>query len=241
MKKPMNQAKPMTRLRERMDCRSVLKRIVVLWCPVVFAVASIGNHARAGLIVVADGLPAEYTPGDTVLFDVVLQADDATSAATRLSGFDLSLSFSLPVSDPGTFVSGSAVEPPSGYLFENVVAGLPPAGQRVGLVDGSFLSPDGKLLEVDFGDALDPPNFEEVGFSPRRLGTISLLTSANASSDITIGFNDVFTEFFDQDGMPVDVAVSVAGTTIAAAIPEPSSLLLFGVFGVVGCTRRRRG
>jgi hypothetical protein len=65
------------------------------------------------------------------------------------------------------------------------------------------------------------------------LGSISLLTSANAGDHVQYGF-----ETFGPDANPA--TVSALGSVIIAPTPEPSSLALMGL-GILGFLRFRRG
>jgi hypothetical protein len=84
----------------------------------------------------------------------------------------------------------------------------------------------------DFAPNYSSSTEQSVALTP-GMGSISLLTSANAGDHIQYGF-----ETFGPDANPATVAA--LGSVIINPTPEPSSLVLMGL-GVLGFLRFRRG
>lgn len=209
----------------------------------LFITCSVVSSARAGLMLTVEGVPTQYTAGDSFSFDVRLQG------AENLNEFfiELVLSAESGVADVDFFFDElQTVQHPTEYVFSD--PSLNPGGFA------AFVITDNNQSILGLSDLLD--SGEEVSTSENVnefIATVVVQTAADIG-DLSIEFDTTFMELTNDAGGPIggfDNLVTtldnsspiVIASSTTNVIPEPTSMAIFGgivALGAVSSRRRRR-
>ncbi len=208
-----------------------MKKFVLLTLSALAIVAMTGR-SEAAVTFSADFNPAEdgiqstvdASIGDRVTIDFVFDLTDTTS----LSFWNFSVLFNT---DNLAFVSREETPPPGASYVESDTANVNDL-------------PNGLLHRFGFDTAVGPI----APFGPVKVGSATFdvigLNTPASGFDVTVGDFDLpgIDEFLGNDFLPIDRSMVFfeGGSLSAVAIPEPSSMAIFGVLGVAGAYRVRR-
>ncbi|MEZ6127916.1 MAG: PEP-CTERM sorting domain-containing protein [Planctomycetaceae bacterium] len=211
-------------------------RQLTILCYAALASATFGATADGGIIV--DIESKTMVAGSSGTLDVFVSKDigdpDWNVVFAQYS-FEITpnpsfLEFSATQSD------SEATDPDPIYLF----ATFAPTGNFSGLANGAYQYDGG-----DFISTGDPADFAVVGSTPLLLARLDIQSLAGASdgSMFTVSLIDGNTDFLNENFDSISFSSTPGVVTInaaTAAVPEPSSFVLFASVAAACCLRRFR-
>ena len=197
-----------------------------------------GAAARASTIGLSlSGLPATYTPGSTLTFEVGL------TGAADLNSYNVGLDLTADKGTAGTdfyFVgSPGTTRPPDGagsYVFDSGLGVSSPFG-FCATADEDLGTNTALLSLSDFlasGETVSDT-------SPNTMLATVVVGTTPAAGDLTLSLDGSVLELLTPGGQPVAGYETLAANLnssnpppVAAAVPEPSSMLLLAIAGAGG-------